>query len=493
MLVPGDRCRPSGTRRRSPIVGVPLKRTRAGSWPVVRHGVSPSKDVATASHRTHTAINHAPPVGLIAIRRRLPARRRHGPLFAESPINGEPVTSPTSVPDDLSLTAEIEQLRAALSARRSIGFPAAVDIDYGPVTSLFGLLINNVGDPETDPDTGHTKAYERQVIDWHANLFRAPADDRWGYLTSGGTEANQAAILLARDRFAGASPVLYYSQATHDWIRKTASMLNLPEVVIRTDVTGEVDYDDLRGELARRRDRPAIVVANAGTTVTEAVDDPARVRRVLSELAIRNAHLHVDGALAGVPLALLPDRPVAIDLGGVVDSVAISSHKFYGTTVPGGLVVTRRSLQRAARRISYTATTDSTISGSRCGQLAVQMWYALRLLGEDGHRERAERARETARFAHSLLASVGWPAWRNVHAFTVYFTTPPPPISRRYGLSNADGGISHLICMPGVTRQQIEALAADIATVRGTEQPSPSRGVRRLVPVAHLPVAADRP
>ncbi|MGC4856752.1 hypothetical protein ACLQ24_26125 [Micromonospora sp. DT4] len=44
----------------------------------------------------------------------------------------------------------------------------------------------------------------------------------------------------------------------------------------------------------------------------------------------------------------------------------------------------------------------------------------------------------------------------------------------------------------GVTRQQIEALAADIATVKGTEQPSPSRSVRRLVPVAQLPLAADR-
>ncbi|MEU8332266.1 histidine decarboxylase [Micromonospora sp. NPDC048839] len=403
------------------------------------------------------------------------------------------MSAPTSVPDNLSLAAQIENLLASLAKDRSIGFPAARDIDYGPTLPLFQMLINNVGDPETAPDTAHTKAYEREVLNWHADLFRAPTGDRWGYLTGDGTEANQAAILLARDRFAGADPVLYYSQATHYWINKTAGMFGLPEVVIRTDNTGEIDYDDLRGELARRRDRPAIVVANAGTTVTEAVDDPTRIRSILSDLAIRKNHLHVDGALAGVPLVLLPERPVALDLDAVIDSVAISCHKFYGTTITGGLVLTRRSLQRAARRIAYTATTDTTIGGSRTGQLAVQMWYVMRLFGEDGHRERAEQARETARYAHSLLASIGWPAWRNVHAFTVYFTTPPLTIARRHGLSNADGGISHLICMPGVTRQQIEALVADIATVKGTDQPSPSRGVRRLVPVAQLPLSAERP
>jgi histidine decarboxylase len=401
------------------------------------------------------------------------------------------MTFPSSLHCELSLHEQIEHLHATLAAQTSIGFPAATDINYGPVMPLFSLLINNVGDPETDPDTGHTKAYEREVIDWHADLFRAPADDRWGYLASGGTEANQAALLLARDRFPAGRPVLYYSQATHDWIRKTAAMLNLPEVVIRTDAHGEIDYEDLRGELARRRERPAIVVANAGTTVTEAVDDPRRVRDILSDLAIRSCHLHVDGALAGVPLALLPDRPIDIDLTAVVDSLAISAHKFYGTTIPGGLVLTRRSLQRAARRIAYTATTDSTICGSRGGQLAVQMWYAIRLYGVDGHRERAEQAREMARFAHSLLASIGWPAYRHIHGFTVYFTTPPMEIARRHRLSNNHDGISHLICMPGVTRPQIEAFAADLATARGAEEPARGAG-RRLVPVAPLPLGTGR-
>ena len=79
--------------------------------------------------------------------------------------------------------------------------------------------------------------------------------------------------------------------------------------------TGEMDYDDLADQLDRHRDRPAIVVATIGTTMTEAVDDVRRISGVLDAPAHRRRFVHADAALAGIPLALLdPDDAARVRL-----------------------------------------------------------------------------------------------------------------------------------------------------------------------------------
>lgn len=361
------------------------------------------------------------------------------------------------------LLAEIAAVRSAAVAGRAthVGFPVATDIDYSPLAPLFGSLLNNIGDPWTDPaGANHTKRYEREVLDWFADLFQAPVDDRWGYLTSGGTEGNLYALYLARARFPKA--LVYHSADAHYSLPKCVDILGLDSVVVRTDERGEIDYDDLARMVDRHRDRPAIVVATCGTTMTEAADDVPRIRRLLARTPVRH-HLHVDGALAGVPLALADGR-TTLRLDATVDSISISGYKFLGTPVPCGVVLTRRTLQQQlAQSPNYTGTVDTTISGSRSGHPALLLWYAIRSLGHDGLRERAERARELAAYAVERLNEVGWPAWRHEHAFTVVFPTPSPAVTAKWVLASS-AGRSHLICMPGVTRETIDAFVADVAT-----------------------------
>ncbi len=55
--------------------------------------------------------------------------------------------------------------------------------------------------------------------------------------------------------------------------------------------------------------RPAVVVATAGTTMTEAVDSTARIAQILDRHGVRDRHIHVDTALSGTPLALVCSMP----------------------------------------------------------------------------------------------------------------------------------------------------------------------------------------
>src|SRR5262245_29595357 len=98
--------------------------------------------------------------------------------------------------------ADLEALTTRLDAARpfNIGFPGATDFDYAPLAPLFARqLLNNVGDPDTDGiAVNHTKAMEREVVDFVADLLRAPRDDRWGYVTNGASEGTLYALQLAR-------------------------------------------------------------------------------------------------------------------------------------------------------------------------------------------------------------------------------------------------------------------------------------------------------
>jgi histidine decarboxylase len=217
----------------------------------------------------------------------------------------------------------------------TIGFPAATDFDYSKLADLFAkYLLNNIGDPYV-PGTwrGHTKSQEREVVDFCADLLRAPGDDRWGYVGSGGSESNLYALHLARTLLPKA--FCYFSDSAHYSIDKHRRLLSLPAVRIRSDTYGEIDYDDLRAQINLRRDRPAIVVATVGTTMSEAVDEVRRIAAILDDLAVRERFVHADAALAGIPLGLLESsgRP-GFDFADGADSIAVSGHKFLGSPLP---------------------------------------------------------------------------------------------------------------------------------------------------------------
>ncbi|MEU4243997.1 histidine decarboxylase [Actinoplanes sp. NPDC026619] len=371
-------------------------------------------------------------------------------------------TAPAALESGADLTADTLvpaiTRRNEVAAFTNIGFPAARDIDYRLFAPLLGHLLNNVGDPQTDPlYPGNVNDLERDVLAFFADLFRAPPG--WsGYLTSGGTEGNLYALRQARTLLPNA--ITYHSAAAHYSIPKALDLLRMPSAIVATTDTGEIDYADLHRHAARRRGRPAIVAANIGTTMTEAVDDVARIHAVLDDAGIFHRYVHSDAALSGIPLASASGRP-AFDLADGADSISISGHKFPGTPLVCGVVITRRDVENPGSVVPYIASRDTTISGSRNGLAAAMLWYAIDKLGSAGFAERARAARELADYTLHTLESIGWPAWRNPNALTVMLRALPAPIAARWPLPTA-GGWSHVICMPGVTRASVDALVAQL-------------------------------
>jgi histidine decarboxylase len=373
-----------------------------------------------------------------------------------------------------SLRRELDALASRLNKARprNIGFPGAVDFDYSPLSTFFAHhLLNNVGDPGVDGrGSNHTKAMEREVVNLVADLLGAPPDDRWGYVTSGATEGNLYALYLARRQFPDA--VVYHSEAAHYSVPKSVDLLAMQSTVVRADRYGELDYDDLYQKvLQQQQPRPAVVVANIGTTMTEAVDDVRRINAVLDQLGVRKRFIHADAALAGLPLALLDHgvtRP-SFDFVDGADSMIVSGHKFIGSPIPCGVVVVKAHLcAPPGVAVPYIGSTDTTITGSRSGHAPLLLWYALRHHGVDGLRVRADHCRKLAAYAKARLDELGWESFRHDLAFTVVLRSPPAQVLGRWVLASTDGW-SHIVCMPGVTRKQIDAFIADLRAAIGEE------------------------
>jgi histidine decarboxylase len=163
---------------------------------------------------------------------------------------------------------------------------------------------------------------------------------------------------------------------------------------------------------------------------------------------------------------LAGDRP-SFDFTAGADSVGFSLHKFLATRMPGGVVVTRHSAAPGIRlRVPYTGAADTTITCSRSGHMALMAWYAVRTLGVDGLRDRAEQARMAAAYLEQRLTEIAWPAWRHPHATTVVLKTPSRRVASRWQLATVRDGWSHYICLPGRGRAQIEEFLADLAAGR---------------------------
>jgi histidine decarboxylase len=172
-----------------------------------------------------------------------------------------------------------------------------------------------------------------------------------------------------------------------------------------------------------------------------------------------NHYVHSDAALAGVPAALLDDRP-GFDLTDGCDSISVSGQEFIGTPFPCGAVVLRRSLRDRISRTDTGDTTETVISGTRNGHAALVLWYALRKLGLDGLRERAEQARDLAAHLARRLTELGWSAWHHPQAFIVLFKPPPADLAARWRLATV-GGWSRVVCLPG-NREQVDRFLADL-------------------------------
>jgi histidine decarboxylase len=349
-----------------------------------------------------------------------------------------------------------------------VGYPCSGRFDYAPLYRLLKYPINNVGDPFVSGTFRlNTHEIEVEVVRFFAELFHAPSDGYWGYVTNGGTEGNLYGLFLGRELYPDA--IVYFSEETHYSVPKLLRLLGLKSIMIRSLPSGAMDAEDLEESLRLHREVPAIVVANIGTTMKGAQDDVRGLLRALDAATQRRHYIHCDAALHGMILPFVEGAP-AFDFSLPVDSIAVSGHKMIGSPIPCGVVVARRqNVDRIARSVEYVGTLDTTISGSRNAVTPVFLWYAIRSLGPEGFRALVKDCLVMADYAIERLGGAGLKPWKNPGSNIVVFERPSEALIRKWSLA-AHHDIAHVITMPHVTREQVDRLAEEIRKERGARR-----------------------
>ena len=371
--------------------------------------------------------------------------------------------TPLSAEDEGRLDDFYRQMEKESSS--FVGYPSNGVFDYSDLYRFLRFPLNNIGDPFVEESTYrvHSRSFERDVLRFFAKLYRAPENNYWGYVTSGGTEGNMYGLYLARELLP--EGIVYYSEETHYSVSKVLRVLALRNIMIKTRANGEIDYEDLRETIRIHRDVPPIILANIGTTMKGAVDDVDTIREILHDFALPSFYIHCDAALSGLILPFVKD-PEPYDFASGIDSISVSGHKMVGSPMPCGVVLAKKNnVDRIARSVEYVGTLDTTISGSRNGLSPLFLWSAIRKLGRSGLREMVVRCLKMADYAIERFREEGIDAWRNNNSVTVVFPRPAPSVLKKWQIA-VSHDIAHMITMPHVTRELVDELVGDVA---GTE------------------------
>ncbi|MEF3366465.1 histidine decarboxylase [Methylocystis sp. 9N] len=395
--------------------------------------------------------------------------------FAPVPEERGPLAAPPAGALDAAAQARLDRLYEALKRRAAhmLGYPTNFDFDYRELERFFAFSMNNVGDPFEDTlYSVNTHEFEREAIDFFAQLYHIQKPNYWGYVTQGGTEGNMYGLYLARE--VCPNGVVYFSEDTHYSVMKIVHVLNLKHIVVRSQKNGEMDYGDFADMLRLNRDKPVIALANIGTTMKGAVDDLGKIRQALHDNAIHHSYIHCDAALFGMTLPFIKDAP-AFDFAAGADSIAVSGHKFIGMPTPSGVVIAKRhNVERVKAAIEYIGASDTTIAGSRNGLSSLMLWRAIQALGRKGFEAQVKACLNMADYALARLAEIGWPAWVNPYSNIVVLDRPPREIIRKWQLAVKDD-FAHLIMMPHVSKAKIDAFMRDLRRVCPAPEPMPRR------------------
>lgn len=246
---------------------------------------------------------------------------------------------------------------------------------------------------------------EAQTIRWIAEMLHYPTDCG-GIFVSGGNMANIVCFLAARQAktamnvrakgVEGTRLRAYCSKETHTWIQKAADISGLGTDSVRwIDVDNQmrIDVEALREQIRKdlsAGERPFLVVGNAGTVSTGAVDPLPDLAALCGEFDV---WFHVDGAYGGFA-AVLPDAPAGFAGLREADSIAVDPHKWLYAPLEAGCALVR-DIGRMRDAFAYHPPYyhfgveainyfDLGPQNSR-GFRALKVWLALQQVGREGY------------------------------------------------------------------------------------------------------------
>ncbi|MFI1026686.1 pyridoxal phosphate-dependent decarboxylase family protein [Streptomyces sp. NPDC020951] len=176
-------------------------------------------------------------------------------------------------------------------------------------------------------------------------------------ITTGGTEANQLALLLAREAH-GATVRLVCGTNAHHSLTRAAWLLGLPEPIVVPAPTGRLDPTALATALP---DGPTLVAATAGTTDAGLIDPLPEIAALCRD---RGARLHIDAAYGGGLLFSDRHRTKLTGLD-TAHTVTLDLHKLGWQPIAAGLLAVRDPHDLAAlhHHADYLNADDDTDAG----------------------------------------------------------------------------------------------------------------------------------
>lgn len=248
---------------------------------------------------------------------------------------------------------------------------------------------------------------EAQTIRWIAEMIGYP-QECGGLFVSGGNMANLVCFLAARQARTGADVRVkgvegtrlraYCSKETHTWIQKAADISGIGTDAVRwmpVDNDMRIKVTALREQVladTAAGDHPFLIVGNAGTVGTGALDPLPELAALARELDL---WFHVDGAYGGLAAVLPHAHP---DFAGLAeaDSIAVDPHKWLYAPLEAGCALVRdpSKLRDAfayhppyyhfgVEAINYF---DLGPQNSR-GFKALKVWLALQQVGRSGYEQ----------------------------------------------------------------------------------------------------------
>jgi aromatic-L-amino-acid decarboxylase len=307
---------------------------------------------------------------------------------------------------------------------------------------------------------------ELSVIDWFRRWVGYP-EHAAGVLVSGGSAANLTALACAREARIGPMDeraIAYMSDQTHSSLARAARALGFrPDQVriIPTDERARVRLDALRSAIAADRESgrtPLVVVANAGTTATGAVDPLEDLAKICREQGI---WLHVDGAYGA--FACLAERGREALAGmELADSITLDPHKWlYQPIELGSLLVRDGSLLRRGFEISPDYLSDVEVSHQEVNfsdlglQLtrscrALKLWISVSYFGVAAFRAAIDACLDLAQHAERrITASPGLELMTHASLGVVTFRRHPEGVDDEALLDSINAGLADEIQRQG--------------------------------------------
>ncbi|WP_405965901.1 aminotransferase class V-fold PLP-dependent enzyme [Streptomyces sp. NBC_00723] len=178
-------------------------------------------------------------------------------------------------------------------------------------------------------------------------------------VTTGGTEANQLALLLARETH-GPTLRLVCGANAHHSLPRAAWLLGLPEPVIIPTPTGTLDPTALTHTLTTLPG-PLLVAATAGTTDAGLIDPLPAIAALTTT---HGARLHIDAAYGGGLLFSDHHRHLLTGLD-TAHTVTLDLHKLGWQPVAAGLLAARHAddLTALHHHADYLNADDDTEAG----------------------------------------------------------------------------------------------------------------------------------